>query len=118
MATAVLLMEGEAADLPVVEDLLKSSDPEVQLQAAIVLAVWGKQESALTHLKKAYSEASFSSKFRILEGMVQIGSFETLPFFFEVLQSSSETMRTLGALGLIHTLQFGVNEGGASPLLH
>lgn len=106
-ATAVLLMEGEMADFPVVEDLLQSRDPEVQLQAAIVLAIWGKHESALAHLQSAYKEASFSHKIRILEAMVQIGSFETLPFFFEVLQSSSETLRILGALGLIHTLQFG-----------
>lgn len=106
-ATAVLLMEGEMTDLPLVEDLLQSRDPEVQLQAAIVLAIWGKHESALTHLQSAYQKASFSHKIRILEAMVQIGSFETLPFFFEVLQSSSETLRILGSLGLIHTLQFG-----------
>lgn len=107
MATAVLLTEGEMAEISMVEDLLKSHDKEVQLQAAIVLAIWGKHESSLAYLKSAYKDASFSHKIRILEGMVQIGSFETLPFFFEVLQSSSETLRTLGAVGLIHTLQFG-----------
>lgn len=106
-AAALLLMEGESWELDLVSGLLQDQNPKVRLQAALVLSLWSHHEEAIAHLKSAYPSSDYQTKMRILEGMVRIGSLETLPFFMDVLQDPSQTLRTLGALGIIHSLQEG-----------
>lgn len=103
-ASALLLTEGDEEAIKMVESLLKDPDKKIKIQAALVLAIWGKGEEAITVLEQAYDEADRTTKERILEGLGRIGAPSTIPFLVEKLQEPYQTLRIIAAAALLDCL--------------
>lgn len=104
-AAAMLLQEGDQEALSVVRELLKESDPDVHLQACLVLAMLGRDESVLLDLQKAYIHSNHDRKLHILEALGRIGHAESYSFLIGVLEEPFQILRVAAAAGLIQ----GVN---------
>jgi HEAT repeat protein len=104
LASALLLTEGdeEAADL--VQSLLKEEDPKIRMQAALILALWGKGEDAVQILQESYAAADREVKAQILEGIGRVGSENALHFLAERLQEPYQTLRIMAAAALLECL--------------
>lgn len=101
MAAATLLTEGDEAALEIVQNLMKDSEMQVRVQAALILALWGGGDIALDTLSKAYSQVDRDMKEHILEGIVKISSPESIPFLLDRLQEPNQSLRIMAAVGLI-----------------
>lgn len=100
-ASALLLTRGDEAALQLVRALLTHPKEHQRIQAALILALWGKDPEALDVLKKAYPKASRVIKEKILEGIGRIGAKTELSFLTECLQEPSQTLRVLAASALL-----------------
>lgn len=105
LAAERLLGEGDESALEHVKELLYDSDQEIRLEAALALATWGKDHSALPTLLKEYHEADRSVKIKILEALGRIGSKDAIPFLLERLTESSLNMRIIAASVLLQTIK-------------
>jgi len=101
VAAATLLQEGDETSLEVVRELLDDSDPQIRLQACLVLAMYGKDETVLKDLQGAYAGADFEMKLHILEALGSIGSSESFSFLIGVLREPFPLLRVAGAAALI-----------------
>jgi HEAT repeat protein len=101
VAAATLLQEGDESSLEVVRALLQDSDPQIRLQACLVLAMYGKDETVLKDLQGAYAGADFEMKLHILEALGSIGSGESFSFLIGVLREPFPLLRVAGAAALI-----------------
>lgn len=104
IAAVTLLEEGDEVALDIVRALLKDDDPKVRVQAALGLALWGKDPSAATVLEQAYPEADRELKIKILDALGRIGSRESIPFLLDILQEPFPTLRILAASALVQCL--------------
>lgn len=104
MAAALLLTEGDEASLALVENLLNDSDQKNRLQAALVLAIWGGGEKALSTLYEGYKTSDRSVKEKILEGLARIGESSSIPFLVEKLQEPYPSLRIIAAVALLACL--------------
>lgn len=104
VAVALLLTEGDDTALSVVKQLLDDPDPHVRIQAALVLALWGRDEAAMATLQKAYPTADRETKERILEGVGRVGSMDSIPFLVEALDEPFQHLRVIVAAALIQCL--------------
>lgn len=104
LAAEVLLGEGDQSALEIVRELLKDPDRHIRQQAALVLAVWGHDHSAIPTLIETYPKSDRLIKIKILECLCRTGSPEALPFLIERLSEDSQILRILGASALIQTL--------------
>ena len=86
LAAMTLLGEGDEKAIDQVRMLLKDGDPNVRLEAALVLASWGKDQSALPCLTDVYERSDRRMKIKILEALGRIGKREIVPFLFNKLQ--------------------------------
>lgn len=103
-AALVLLKEGDEDALAIIRNLLKDSHPQVRFQAAIALAMYGKDESALLTLEDAYAKADHQQKIMILESMGKIGKVESCLFLAKALDEPFEILRTVAASSIIQCL--------------
>ncbi|HSW72399.1 MAG TPA: HEAT repeat domain-containing protein, partial [Chlamydiales bacterium] len=103
-AALVLLKEGDEDALAIIRNLLKDSHPQVRFQAAIALAMYGKDESALLTLEDAYAKADHQQKITILEAMGKIGKVESCLFLAKALDEPFEILRTVAASSIIQCL--------------
>lgn len=103
-ATAVLLTEGDETAVEAVQMLLKDPQPRVRLQAALVLSMWSREESAIQALEEGYVTPDRELKARILEGLGRIGSMRSVPFLIQTLKEPSQTLRLIAAMALIQCL--------------
>ncbi len=104
LASAVLLTEGNSDALISVENLLDKSMAGAKIQAALILALWGRGEKAINILEQSYSGADRLTKERILEGIGRIGSLTSLPFLLERLQDPQQTLRLIAASAILQCL--------------
>ena len=104
LAAETLLGEGDETAIEHVRALLEERDPEIRAEAALVLAVWGRDASALPHLLEVYSHADRQLQVKILEALGRIGNREALPFLIERLKEPSLMLRMIAATVLIQTL--------------
>lgn len=104
MASTVFLTEGDEQALELVQDLTNDSEASLRLQAALILAVWGRGEDALAVLEAAYADANFEDKEKILEAVGRVGSKKSLPFLVERLDEAHQSLRLIAAAGLIQIL--------------
>ena len=104
MAAALLLTEGDESAIDIVHQLLKDPQPKVRVQAALMLARWGKGEDAIGILVEAYKDADRDMKERILEGLGNIGAPSTLPFLTQMLQEPYQSLRMIAAAALLECL--------------
>lgn len=103
-AAATLLQEGDGTTLDLVRSLVEDPDPNVRLQACLVLAMLGRDESVLLDLQKNYPGSDHERKLHILEALGHIGREESFSFFLSVLQEPFQILRVAAASGLIQGL--------------
>lgn len=103
-AAALLLTEGDESAIDLVKQLLQDPLPRIRLQAALILSLWSREESAIQTLEENYSGSDSELKGRILEGVGRIGSMRSVPFLINVLKEPSQTMRLIAAMALIQCL--------------
>lgn len=104
MASVLLLSEGDETALKIVENLIDDPDPQISIQSALVLAMWGKGEKAISILQNAYSGSSRDLKEKILEGLGRIGAETSIPFLIEQLEEPFQTLRIIAASALLMCL--------------
>jgi len=104
VAAATLLQEGDDQSLEIVRDLLKDPDPNVRLQACLVLAMMGRDESVIKELEAAYVGASHERKLHILEALGRIGHMDSLHFLVSTLREPFPILRICAAAALIQTV--------------
>lgn len=104
MASALLLTEGDENAVDLVKGLLQDSEHKVRIQAAIILALWGKGDEAISVLQAAYATADKDLKEQILEGIGRAGSVSSLPFLAEKLQEPYQSLRIIAAAALLECL--------------
>ncbi|MDE3055322.1 MAG: HEAT repeat domain-containing protein [Verrucomicrobiota bacterium] len=101
VAAATLLQEGDESSLSLVRELMEESDPNVQLQACLVLAMLGKDPLALPVLQNAYPLANHERKLHILEALGHLGSMSSVPFLLTVFKEPFPILRIAAAASLI-----------------
>lgn len=104
MASALLLTEGDEESIEVVKTLLDDPTHDIRVQAAMVLAGWGREEPVISILEEAYKDSPRDIKERILEGVGRVGSLKSIPFLVERLDESSQSLRIIAASSLLQTL--------------
>ena len=104
VAAATLLQEGDETSLEVVRQLLNDPDPNVRLQACLVLAMLGRDESVLVDLQNGYTTADHERKLHILESMGRVGSVESFHFLVSVFKEPFPILRVAAAAALIQSL--------------
>jgi HEAT repeat protein len=104
VAAATLLQEGDETSLEVVRQLLNDPDPNVRLQACLVLAMLGRDETVLKDLQGAYVGADHERKLHILEAMGRVASVESFHFLISVFNEPFPILRTAAAAALIQSL--------------
>ncbi|MFA6916919.1 MAG: HEAT repeat domain-containing protein [Parachlamydiales bacterium] len=102
MASLILLSEKNESAVELVEELLrKARFPQTRLQAALVLAMWGRSDAAVEPLHAAYAGAGKETKERILNALSEIGAIASIPFLMEAIQEPSSSMRIQAASALL-----------------
>jgi HEAT repeat protein len=101
VAAAMLLKEGDLGSMDVVQNLLEDSDPNVRLQACLVLAMLAHDEKMVFDLQKAYVQSDHERKLHILEALSHIGSEDSLPFLVGVLEEPFQVLRVAAAACMI-----------------
>jgi HEAT repeat protein len=104
LAAALLLTEGDEMAVDLVRNLLKDSNQKVRIQAALILSLWGGGEEALSTLEEAYPTVDRELKEHILEGILQVGAPESIPFLIDRLQEPSQSIRIIIAAAFLQCL--------------
>lgn len=103
-AAAALMQEGDEDALMIVKDLLNDENPDIRIQAALVLAHLGKDSSAIPVLMKTYKEADYEKKIYILEALGQVGDKKCFSFFIDNFQENFPLLKILNASALIQSM--------------
>lgn len=103
-AAATLLEEGDEEALNLVRGLLQEEDQKVRVQAALILALFGGDTSAVKVLQEAYSVVDREMKVYILEALGRVGDPESIPFLIGVLKEPFQMLRVVAASALIQSL--------------
>lgn len=103
-AIAVLLQEGDGESLTVIRELLKESDPHIRLQAALMLALYGNDPSAIKILQEVYPHMNRETKIQILEAIGHVGTQESIPFLVDILGEPFQLLRVIAASAIIQCL--------------
>lgn len=102
MASLILLSEKNENAVDLVEELLiKARLPGTRLQAALVLAMWGRSDTAVVPLHSAYAGAGKETKERILNALGEIGALTSVPFLMDAIKEPSSSMRIQAASALL-----------------
>ena len=104
LASILLLTEGDEEAVDLVQNLLDDNDPKVKVQAALILALWGKGEDVVPLLEETYASADRELREKILEGIGRVGSANSLSFLAEKLQEPYQTLRITAAAALLECL--------------
>lgn len=103
-AAALLLTEGEEESIEIIKGLQSDPDLHIQVQASLILALWGEKEIALEPLEKGYENANRELKEKILEGIAHIASPQSIPFLTRCLKEPFQSLRILAAFALLQCL--------------
>lgn len=103
-ASSLLLTEGDEESLVIIRQLLKDESEKVQLQAGLILALWGNDPEAIETLQRLYSHVPQDKKAQVLEALGRIGDFSTIPFLVARLEESQQTLRMIAAAAILQTL--------------
>ena len=104
VASALLLTEGDEEALKLIRELLNDPSDKIQLQAALVLALWGNDPDATETLEKLYFKVPYAKKEHIIEALGRIGDSKTIPFLVDRLEEPQGSLRLLAAASLLLTL--------------
>lgn len=103
-AAATLLEEGDEEALSLVRELLKDPEEKIRVQAAVMLALLGKDEAAIKVLQESYLHMDRETKIHILEALGHIGDASSIPFLLEILKEPFQVLRVVAASALIQCL--------------
>jgi HEAT repeat protein len=101
ITVAVMIKEGDQDALELASTLLKDPDPKVSVQAALILALWGRDEKVITQLEEAYPASDREMKEKILEGLGKIGATNSIPFLVKCLAEPQQNLRVIAASALL-----------------
>ncbi|MCH9628155.1 MAG: hypothetical protein S4CHLAM2_18100 [Chlamydiales bacterium] len=104
LAAETLLGEGDETAIEHVRVLLDDPDPQIRAEAALVLATWGRDPTALPTLLAVYPQADRSLQIKILEALGRVRNREAIPFLIERLKDPSLMLRMIAASILLQTL--------------
>ena len=104
VAAATLIQEGDDSSLEIVKELINDSDPNIHMQACLVLAMFGRDESVQRELQGAYSGADHEKKLHILEAIGKIGNQDSYSFLVSVLREPFPILRLAAAAALIQSI--------------
>lgn len=104
VAAATLLHEGDDTALDIVKELVNDPDPNIRLQACLVLAMFGKDETVLHDLQGAYAGSDHEKKLHILEALCKIGNAHSYSFLMNVLKEPFPVLRVAAAAALIQSV--------------
>ncbi|MEX0961594.1 MAG: HEAT repeat domain-containing protein [Simkaniaceae bacterium] len=100
-AMVTLIEESTTHSLEYLLDFLEDKDPEVQLKAALALALVAKDSRATQTLCQLYKKEDHQTKLMILEALAAIGSEEALPLLIEALKENFHLIRVAAATAII-----------------
>lgn len=101
IAAAFLLTEGSQESIDLIKALLNEQNSNIKLEAALLLALWGKDSASIEFLQKEYVSASRNYKERILEAIGSVGSMEPIPFLIECLKEPYPVLRMMAASAIL-----------------
>ena len=104
VAAATLLQEGDESALAIVRECLNDNDPNVRLQACLVLAMMGRDESVLSDLQGAYAGANHERKLHILEALGRMGTVHSFSFLVGIFREPFPILRVAAAAALIQCI--------------
>jgi HEAT repeat protein len=104
VAAATLLQEGDESALEIVRECLNDNDPNVRLQACLVLAMMGRDASVLSELQGAYAGSDHERKLHILEALGRMGTAESFSFLVGVFREPFPILRVAAAAALIQCI--------------
>lgn len=104
VAAATLLQEGDESALEIVRGCLNDNDPNVRLQACLVLAMMGREDSVLSCLQGAYAAADHDRKLHILEALGRVGKAQSFSFLLGVFREPFPILRVAAAAALIQCM--------------
>lgn len=103
-AAVLVLEEWDMKAIEIVRELLNDEDEKIRLQAALALAFYGKDPSAVKVLEEAYAKMDWEYRVNILEALGFIGSRESIPFLLGVMEEPFQLLRTISASSVIQCL--------------
>ena len=103
-AALLLLEEGDDDALELVRQLIVEKKGSVRFQAAITLALFGKDPLAISVLQEMYPQLDHMQKLHVLEALAHIGDPSSIPFFVERLGEPHQTLRVAAASALMQAL--------------
>ncbi len=104
VAAATLLHEGDETALEGVRQLVNDPDANVRLQACLVLALFGRDESVLRELQGSYASSDHDKKLHILEALGRVGNAQSYSFLVGVLREPFPILRVAAAASLIQSV--------------
>ncbi len=103
-AAATLLKEGDHEALDMIRSLLDDENLNIRMQAALVLALFAKDERVSSLLRELYPQMNHDQKLYILEAIAHIGKEDCYPFLVKVLEDPFQVFRVAAASALIKCL--------------
>jgi HEAT repeat protein len=104
VAAATLLREGDETAMEMVRQLTSDADSNVRLQACLVLAMFGRDESVIREIQEAYVGADHERKLHILEALGRIGNTESYRFLINSLKEPFPVLRVAAAAAMIQSV--------------
>ena len=104
IAASLLMQEGNQEAMERIKQLLEDDDINVKIQAALVLSLYGKDNSAMPVLQKTYFQAEHERKMQILQAMGFIAEENDYQFFVDVLDEPFQLLRVIDASSFIQSL--------------
>jgi HEAT repeat protein len=104
IAAALLLTEGDESALQLVTNILKQPNSQVKTQAALILALWGRDENVISILEENYRNSDRDTKEKILEGLGRIGATQSIPFLIECFGEPQQVLRLIAASSVLQCL--------------
>jgi HEAT repeat protein len=104
VAAATLVQEGDNDALVIVKNQLNDGDIKIRVQAALVMALFGKDETVIKILEEAFLVADREMKVVILEALGSIAMTPSYPFFVKVLNDPFQAIRVINASSFIQSL--------------
>jgi HEAT repeat protein len=101
---AFTLQDGDDGCIELVRNLMDDSDPQIRLQACLVLAILGKEKEVITRLYSSFEDADFETKVAILEGIGSLGDVSAVTFLVDKLKEPFPILKIAAASAIIRSL--------------
>lgn len=104
MSLALILTEGDDNAVEIVKSLLDDPDPNVQLQAALILSRWDPEEKVLDLLERHYDRLSMEKKEIVISAIGELEDPRSKDFLIKAMGSPHQSIRIIAAAALLKTL--------------